>query len=481
MMFADRSSAAVLELQRAFALDRAAAERLLDEAPLVVKRAATPEVAAALIDALGQMGAQVVLLPSAASAAREPKAEPISHAAPATGAKSADDAPAWGGLDLAPTPKAPDRPHVDWGAELAQAPPAAPAAARAPSSDDDAARQARLSRMKRAQARARELELERQRDEQRERRQEACAGAAAREDGPGEFDFGGSGDDASDDAADAALPALQIDTGLEIQRNTVSDAPARGPAARVPASPPGHAGGTRPATARPISQPRLEIASVPAPRRAPAPPPPPNAAVSMNPPLGLGRVPPLPSVHPQQRPAPPPPAAPPRAAAPARAQAAAPVPARRASAPKAEAVKAGGTKRAARSAAREATGRTAAAKSDDSARRDKTLDNYWSSRRVNEPEAPVRAAPAMPIPGPATPPRIGDTSAVVHAVLTATPKQAERSRALAAAELLAGVLVFVGGVYADNSVLAGSASPASIVLHGFAIFGVLTGLWGLRP
>ena len=66
MMFADRSSVAVSALQRAFALERDAAEKLLADAPIVVKRAATPEVAAALIDVLNQLGAQVVLLPSAA-------------------------------------------------------------------------------------------------------------------------------------------------------------------------------------------------------------------------------------------------------------------------------------------------------------------------------------------------------------------------------------------------------------------------------
>lgn len=106
MLFADTSAATVAALQRAFSIDASSARKLVMQAPIVVKRAATPEVAAALFDVLAPLGAQVVLLPSSGVPIVkrvEPPADEPAHEAEA----AAPVAHGWGGLEIElelPTP-----------------------------------------------------------------------------------------------------------------------------------------------------------------------------------------------------------------------------------------------------------------------------------------------------------------------------------------------------------------------------------------
>ena len=460
MMFADRSSTAVVALQRAFALERAAAERLLGEAPVVVKRAATPEVAAALLDALGHLGAQVVLLPSAlgASDVAAESPAPLASGAAAQNAASDENA-AWGGLDLGSEPvrgrQALDLTSNRARAAVASQPPVSTAKSNEQDAQADSAAVA-AARYARAQARARELE-----------REHAAAGgdddAAYDEADAGEFVFGGAADEPSE-------PELEPELELELERTSLPRVPSRSVA-------PARAAAPRPAPIAAAAKPA--VAAKPAARVAPPPrtgarplpeiaPPRAPAPQSSVPPLGLGTVPPLPSAHPVRAAAP----LVPRAAAPARAPAAAP---RRAPSPGAHAEPA---RRAARPAQRDEPLRPAARVTEPA--RTKAGGDYWAGRRPAEWDAPARP-PAAVADTNAGVPRPGETSPALQAVLNAAPPVPERSRSLALLEFLAGALVFGGGLYLDNSVLAGSATPASVVIHGFAIFGMVTGLLGLRP
>jgi hypothetical protein len=97
MSFAGEADATANALRRLFAIDETLARKLVDDTPVLVKRAASAELASALCDALGKVGAQVVLLPSAASEAasegRPSRELPI-------GSAENDAAPAWGELAL---------------------------------------------------------------------------------------------------------------------------------------------------------------------------------------------------------------------------------------------------------------------------------------------------------------------------------------------------------------------------------------------
>jgi hypothetical protein len=96
MFFADTSNEAITALQRAFSLERSVAEKLIADAPVMVKRAVSPEVADSLLDVLNNLGAQVVLLPSTAAASVVPD--------DAAGNLLSGGGPIWGGLELkAPT------------------------------------------------------------------------------------------------------------------------------------------------------------------------------------------------------------------------------------------------------------------------------------------------------------------------------------------------------------------------------------------
>jgi len=110
MLFADTSAATVAALQRAFSLEASAARKLVMQAPIIVKRGATPEVAAAIFDVLAPLGAQVVLLPSSG----EPIVKRVDSRMDLSEPAPVADAPivsGWGGLELelelptpAPTP-----------------------------------------------------------------------------------------------------------------------------------------------------------------------------------------------------------------------------------------------------------------------------------------------------------------------------------------------------------------------------------------
>lgn len=95
MAFSDRSLRVSQALQQAFAIDAETALELLSATPVVVKRAATPEVADALLDVLGRLGAQVVILPSP----MPPHGELAVSDPPAAAARERGAA-GWGGLDV---------------------------------------------------------------------------------------------------------------------------------------------------------------------------------------------------------------------------------------------------------------------------------------------------------------------------------------------------------------------------------------------
>ena len=64
----------------------------------------------------------------------------------------------------------------------------------------------------------------------------------------------------------------------------------------------------------------------------------------------------------------------------------------------------------------------------------------------------------------------------------ALPRVSSRkSRMVAVLELIAGLAVFGLGLQLDNTVLHGNADTIWLVLHGFALYGIGAGLYGLRP
>ena len=102
MIFAGDPESTIAGLARYFLIDRAAAERLVEDVPVVVKRAAEPDVAAEMVDVLGALGAQVVLLPAASAVPsetdllelKEPSVAPPPMARNASPARSE-----WGALE----------------------------------------------------------------------------------------------------------------------------------------------------------------------------------------------------------------------------------------------------------------------------------------------------------------------------------------------------------------------------------------------
>jgi hypothetical protein len=425
MMFADRSTATVVALQQAFAIDREVAERLLAEAPIMVKRGADPEVAAVLLDALQSLGAQVVLLPSAAKVA--PVTSKSSGVAPAA-------TPVWGGLDLEPA----SSPAVGRGLELEQ------------SADG------------------------------------GWRGETAR-------DLDGGlmrGSSLPPPAVPSSIPAAAsrraqpaVGGGLEWESAELE----LGPPSEPPFS----------ATASPISEHRGDPTKplAPGPRFAP---PVPGADAPMRrvaPPvladLGLGTVPPLPpavvagvaaSTPPRSLPAPimiarAPVLAPiPSVAPPTRSQVQQPQPRierERARPPAADAPELrlpdlAPPRGAAASQAR-AQGRTGHGEPDDEVRSPGSDLGVAASKG-----GPVRSE----LDGAA-----GDGAS--HAAPTQrTPEPAEvrsRARGFALAELIGGVLLLFLGVHMDNSVLYGNATQLSLLLHGFAFYGLGAGIAGLWP
>ncbi|HEX4351705.1 MAG TPA: hypothetical protein VHZ95_02300 [Polyangiales bacterium] len=87
---------------------------------------------------------------------------------------------------------------------------------------------------------------------------------------------------------------------------------------------------------------------------------------------------------------------------------------------------------------------------------------------------PIRTEASSAAETGATPPM--SRAAVVQPVVVADDKKARRSRAVV--QLLAAALVFVLGLYFDNSVLLGDASWFSVIAHGLALQQFGSALWG---
>jgi hypothetical protein len=105
MIFAGDPQSTVEGLARFFSIDREAAERLVEDVPIIVKRSAEPDVAAEMVDVLGGLGAQVVLLPAASAISAETdllelKVPSVMPGPPARGASAE-----WGALETAPRPR----------------------------------------------------------------------------------------------------------------------------------------------------------------------------------------------------------------------------------------------------------------------------------------------------------------------------------------------------------------------------------------
>jgi len=108
MIFAGDPRSTAEGLARFFSIDREAAERLVEEVPVIVKRCAEPDVAAEMVDVLGGLGAQVVLLPAAAAISAETDLlelkVPTVPPAPPERARSAE----WGALEPVERARAPE-------------------------------------------------------------------------------------------------------------------------------------------------------------------------------------------------------------------------------------------------------------------------------------------------------------------------------------------------------------------------------------
>jgi hypothetical protein len=93
MLFGGEARQAVVALSRLFALEPELAEQIVASAPVTVKHRVTQDQAERFVQALGSIGAEAVLLPSADDGG----APSASHQQAAVPAGSA---PAWGGLDI---------------------------------------------------------------------------------------------------------------------------------------------------------------------------------------------------------------------------------------------------------------------------------------------------------------------------------------------------------------------------------------------
>ena len=61
------------------------------------------------------------------------------------------------------------------------------------------------------------------------------------------------------------------------------------------------------------------------------------------------------------------------------------------------------------------------------------------------------------------------------------PRSGRKSRLVSVLELVAGVAVFAIGLRLDNTILHGNADTIWLVLHAFGLYGIGSGLYGLRP
>ena len=81
----------------------------------------------------------------------------------------------------------------------------------------------------------------------------------------------------------------------------------------------------------------------------------------------------------------------------------------------------------------------------------------------------------------ATTPPIAQWNGPASAAEALPRVSSRKSRLVAVLELVAGLAVFGLGLQLDNTVLHGNADTIWLVLHGFALYGIGAGLYGLRP
>jgi hypothetical protein len=454
MVFCGDPESTVDGLARFFAIDRAAAARLVEETPVVVKRAAEPDVAAEMLDVLGTLGAQVVLLPAASAVPsetdllelKEPSVAPPAPAAPRNQSPGAT----WGALEPMAAPEKKRAPRAATVDLIAAAPMAelelSPSSVAASSETRAAAKSAATLLEARAPTRSAPPSKRGVIDED-------LVIAPLYE--PGE---------------------TQARSRKQLDVNSVSLPPALASTDSLP-----------PALGEPVS-------SVP-----PAPVvqtlPPVRASV---PDLGLGSVPPLPALGAPGGPPPVPGAA--MRGGPARVPPPSPRPARPQPPPPPGAVPTPAQQRAQyeRTLDTDASlklpslGVSPATGAQAAAAKPAGGDNYWSGRRaatgatlelgeVEAVTAPAKLANQPVVTGGAPGEALRDVPMrPIRANTQQTEAVRSRSAVRAALEIGAGMVVFVIFMQSNNSILLGNADVIAIVMHGFAIFGIGAGVLELR-
>jgi hypothetical protein len=448
MIFCGDPESTVAGLARFFAIDRAAAARLVEETPVVVKRAAEPDVAAEMLDVLGNLGAQVVLLPAASAVPSETdllelKAPSVAPPAPHKATQAA-----WGALEPMAAPE-----------KIARA--VAPRAATA-----DLLAAAPMAELELAPLRssaATSLE----------------ARAPTRSAPPAKRRV------IDEDLVIAPLyDSSEVDsrTRKPIDVNSVSLPPEPEESDSLP-----------PALGAPVS-------SVPPALAAKTVQTMPPARVSV-PDLGLGSVPPLPALGAAPGGPPPVPGAAQRGGPP-RVPPPSPRPARPQPPPPPGVVPAAAQQRAHYERTLDADsafklpslGVSPTTGSHVAAAKPGGGDNYWSGRRA----APLATPELGEVETAATPAKAANAPAV--AAQGSAPGEAvrdmplrpirgssqegevvrSRSAVRAGLEIGAGLLVFVFFMQSNNSILLGNADVVALVVHGFALFGIGSGVLELR-
>jgi hypothetical protein len=424
MFFADTSNEAITALQRAFALERSVAEKLIADVPVMVKRAASPEVADSLLDVLNNLGAQVVLLPSTATPSVVPD--------DAAGSLLSGGAPIWGGLELrAPTQaesntRLPNAQVVSLG-RMEPEPLREDAPPSEPPLPGPAQRIATPVPVRSPQIPGPETPIP------------APLAVAARLD-----EAGDPADRFGLDPAAAPLELQHLEPTPRVYPAQLRQRFSVGPAAPDIGS----------GEAQEFEL-DLDPIAEPAARRGPG-------VRESDVDLGLGSVPPLPSASAAR------PAAP-RAPPPPQPAAAAP-PARPPKPPPAPAVN------APRSAALASeTDKQSAALPDLQLALPNSGDAFWAAKRKpvgkgrDGGDAAARAATTSTQGASRSqPPR------------SSIPTEAPRSRTFALCALVGGVLLFAVSAYFDQSIFSGSASPLWVVVQGLGVLGVGTGCARIR-
>ena len=451
MIFCGDPEATVEGLARFFAIDREAAVRLVEDVPIIVKRAAEPDVAAEMVDVLGGLGAQVVLLPAASAVPPETDLLELKTPSIAPSAMEREPSPEWGALE----------------SMEARPPPARPARRAATVDMLATAPMAELEISPSSKATVLE------------------ARAPARSNPP---DQRGVIDDElviaplyePGEARSRARGYAKANAGVSLPPAPLAAPPVAPRAPVVRESLP-------PALGEPMS-------SAPPPVIQPVP------SVPALPDLGLGSVPPLPKLG-AMPPAPPPvPNAAAMRGAPPRVPPPSPRPGRLQPPPAPGVVPAAAQQRALYERTLEhdssaklpslgvspTTTETRAA-----AARPAGADNYWSGRRAAaglelgevEPEAP-RAAAETPV---STGGAAGEAMRGLpvrpmanRATSDETSTVRTRSAGRALIQVVAGLVIFGFFMQQGNSIVLGNADVVSIVLHGIAFFSIGVGLAELR-